>query len=127
MAVMAKRGDADAHPSDGRPSHVRGRSADHRATPFRAIIASSVFLALLAMTLLVGGHAAIGPLLRSAMAERDAKAVGDIVFAMPDGRFCRHMSFDNATAEMTESAVGPCPDIAARGGGRAKSFAWGEK
>jgi tRNA A37 threonylcarbamoyltransferase TsaD len=107
----------------------QARSSDDGATSTRAVIASSVFIVLLAATLLVGGGAAIDPFLRSAMADRDARANGDIVVTMPDGKFCRHMSFDNATATMVEGTVEPCKsDIvrdsnappAARGG-----FAWG--
>ena len=33
---------------------------------------------------------------------------------MPDGIFCRHMSFDNVTAEMTEGAIERCADDIAR-------------
>jgi hypothetical protein len=78
------------------------------ATSTRAVIASSVFIVLLAATLLVGGRAAIDPFLRSALSTQDARANGDIVVTMPDGKFCRHMSFDNATASMIEGTVEPC-------------------
>jgi hypothetical protein len=82
---------------------------------------------LLAAALLVGGHAAIDPLLRSAAAARDARAVGDVVYSMPDGKFCRHMSFDNLTSEMIEGTVVPCPDSVVRDEFRNKTagFAWG--
>ena len=79
-----------------RPS--RARLQEERAKSASVAIASSLFLALIAAALLVGGHAAIGPLLRSAIAARDAKETGDVVYTMPDGIFCRHMSFDNVTA-----------------------------
>lgn len=93
----------------------------------RAIIASSAFLVLLAATLLIGGHAAIAPLLRSVMAARDERAVGDIIYPMPDGKFCRHMSFDNTTAEIVEGAIAPCPDGISRIHiHTAKGFAWGQ-
>jgi hypothetical protein len=80
------------------------------ATSLRAIIVSSLFLVLLAGSLLVGGHAAIDPLLRMAIAARDGRTIGDVVLAMPDGKFCRHMSFDNNTAEIIEGAIERCPD-----------------
>ncbi|MGA2891995.1 MAG: hypothetical protein ABSE22_03945 [Xanthobacteraceae bacterium] len=96
-------------------------------TSFRAIIASSAFLMLFAIAMLFGGHAAIEPLLRSAMAARDAKGIGDIVYAMPDGKLCRHMSFDNGTSEMVEGEMSPCPDNLAREKFRVhRGFAWGE-
>jgi hypothetical protein len=98
------------------------------ATSARAIIVSSIFLILLAATLLFGGRAAIDPLLRSAMAAREANAVGDVVYSMPDGKFCRHMSFDNGTGDMAEGTVEQCPDDIARQEFRRTSsgFAWGE-
>jgi hypothetical protein len=95
-------------------------------TSVRAIIASSAFLVLFSVTLMIGGHAAIDPLLRSAMAARETRELGDVVVTMSDGKFCRHMSFDNATAEIVEGKVGPCPESVARGEFRTyRSFAWG--
>jgi hypothetical protein len=96
------------------------------ATSAHAAIVSSLFLVVLAASLLFGGHAAIDPLLRSAAAARDAKAVGDVVYSMPDGKFCRHMSFDNLTAEMVEGTVVRCPDDVVRDEFRNKTsgFAW---
>ena len=105
---------------------LRGRRDDDGPTSVRAVSTAALFLVLLATTLLVGGHAAVAPLLSSAMAARDAKAMGDVIYAMPDGIFCRHMSFDNATAAMIEGAVEACPDGIARGRtNAARNFAWG--
>jgi hypothetical protein len=76
------------------------------------VIVSSLFLVLFAATLLVGGHAAIDPLLQSALQsaadERDAQSAGDIVYTMPDGVFCRHMSYDNVTGEQTGGSLQRC-------------------
>ena len=93
----------------------RPRRGGDGQTSVRAIIASSAFLVLFSVTLMVGGHAAIDPLLRSAMAARETRELGDVVVTMADGKFCRHMSFDNATAEIVEGKVGPCPDSVSRG------------
>jgi hypothetical protein len=111
------------------PPHKRSpKRRDDGATSTRAVIASSTFLVLFAGTLLVGGHAAIDPLLRSVAQARESRAVGDIVYTMPDGKFCRHMSFDNATAEMTENAIAPCQNDIARNRPReSRGFAWGEQ
>jgi hypothetical protein len=110
-----------------RPSKRSRKPPEDGATSARAVIASSTFLVLFASTLLIGGHAAIDPLLRSVSAARETLAVGDVVYTMPDGKFCRHMSFDNATAEMTESAVAPCQNDIARNRSRdSRGFAWGE-
>jgi hypothetical protein len=107
-----------------RPS--RSLLEDDRQKSGRIAIVSSLFLVLVGAALLVGGHAAIDPLLKSAVAAREAKAVGEVVFAMPDGIFCRHMSFDNATAEVTESTLERCANNIVREHSRAaRGFAWG--
>jgi len=81
---------------------------------------------LIAAALLVGGRAAIGPLLRSAFAAREANGVGDVVLSMPDGVFCRRMAFDNVTAEVTERAIERCPSLASKRGAP-RGFAWGNQ
>lgn len=86
----------------------RTRRDEANANSTGVAITSSLFLLLLAAALLIGGHAAIDPLLRSAFAARAANGVSDVVFAMPDGIYCRHMSFDNATGELTERALERC-------------------
>jgi hypothetical protein len=103
--------------------------SDDGAASVHAVIVSSLFLVLLAASLLFGGHAAIDPILRAAGAARDAKAVGDVVYSTADGKLCRHMTFDNATAEMREGNVVPCPDDVARDEFRTSSrgnFNWGQ-
>lgn len=105
--------------------------SDRRATSTRAVIASSIFIVLFAVALLLGGRAAIDPFLHPADAY-DPRAGGDVVVTMPDGKFCRHMSFDNATASMIEGTIEPCrtdisrdfgvPAVAPHGG-----FAWGTR
>ena len=104
----------------------RARRDEERANSLGLIITTSLFFVLFAAAIMFGGHAAIGPLLRRAIATRDAQGMGDIVYAMPDGVFCRHMSFDNATGEVAEGAVERCPDRI--GDGRAlttSKFEWG--
>ena len=88
----------------------RARLDEERAKSTRIAIVSSLFLVLFAAVLLIGGHAAIDPLLQSAVEAREAKGVGAVVYAMPDGIFCRHMSFDNVTAEVTEGGIERCPN-----------------
>jgi hypothetical protein len=93
----------------------------------RVVIVSSLFFVLIAAGLLVGGHVAIVPLLQAAVAARQSNGTGDVVYTMPDGIFCRRMSFDNATAEVTQGGIERCskdisggPSQAARGMG----FQW---
>jgi hypothetical protein len=109
-------------------SQVRLR--DDGATSTRAVIASSVFIVLLSVGLLFGGHAAIDPFLHPSPEMRDARGASDIVVTMPDGKFCRHMSFDNTTASMIEGTIEPCLTDITRDKGPAVStpprgFAWG--
>lgn len=111
--------------SPGARRGARLRWADGE-TSLRAVIASSFFLVLLSGTMLIGGHAAIDPLLQLAISARDGRAIGDVVMRMPDGKFCRHLSFDNDTAEMIEGDIERCPDgIASEHFRPVRSFAWG--
>jgi hypothetical protein len=88
-------------------------SKDTAGSSIRAVIASSVFIILLAAALLAGGHAAIDPFLHPSLDMADARGSSDVVVTMPDGKFCRHMSFDNTTASMVEGTIVPCTvDIA---------------
>jgi hypothetical protein len=91
-----------------------------------AVIVFSAFLVLFAATVLIGGHAAIDPLLQSAAEARDSQTSGDIVYTMPDGVFCRHLSYDNVTGEQTGGSIRPCDnDILARSRVRSyRHFTW---
>jgi hypothetical protein len=102
----------------------RARFEAEREKSTSVVIVSSLFLVLIAATVLVGGHAAIDPLLRSAMESREAKGVGDVFYTMPDGILCRHMSFDNATGEASEGALEPCAEDIARHVRPKQGFAW---
>ena len=84
-----------------------------------------LFLVLFTAALLIGGHAAIDPILQSAVDARETKGTGDVVVTMPDGIFCRHMSFDNVTAEIIEGGIERCAkDIAGNRPHTGRGFAW---
>jgi hypothetical protein len=107
------------------PKPSRARFEAEREKSASVVIVSSLFLVLIAAGLLVGGHAAIDPLLRSVIEARESNATGDVLYAMPDGMYCRHMSFDNTTAEVTEGAIERCAqDIGSQHGRSAQGFAW---
>lgn len=104
----------------------RVRRDEERANSLALIVTTSLLFVLFASAIMVGGHAAIGPLLLKGTAASDDNSTGDIVYAMPDGVFCRHMSFDNATGEISGGAVERCGE----GPGRADDekstkFKWG--
>jgi hypothetical protein len=92
-----------------RPAYLRALGLAH-ANSLGLIVTTSLFFILLASAIMFGGHAAIGPLLRSVAPGGNGTRTGDIVYTMPDGVFCRHMSYDNATGDVTESGVERCPD-----------------
>ena len=95
-------------------------------SPGAIVIVSSLFLVLFTAALLIGGHAAIDPILQSAVDARETKGTGDVVVTMPDGIFCRHMSFDNVTAEIMEGGIERCTkDIAGNRPRTGRGFAWG--
>lgn len=120
--VEGERAGADAL------GHGRSLSRRHeaRANSLGLIITTSIFFVLLAATIMFGGHAAIGPLLKRAVGTPSPTASGDLVFAMPDGMFCRHMSYDNATGNLVEEGIVRCPE---RPGGKksfeSPEFKWG--
>jgi hypothetical protein len=103
----------------------RARMDEERAKSGRVVIVSSLFLVLFVAALLIGGHAAIDPILQSAVDARETKGTGDVVVTMPDGIFCRHMSFDNVTAEIVEGGIERCTkDIAGNRPHTGRGFAW---
>jgi hypothetical protein len=106
-----------------RPS--RARFSDGQAASGRVVIVASLFLVLFAATLLIGGHAAIDPLLQSAADSREASSIGAVVYAMPDGTYCRHMSFDNVTAQETEGGIERCEsDVSGISSRSNRVFSW---
>jgi hypothetical protein len=106
----------------------RARLDEEQTKSTRVAIVSSLFLVLFAAALLIGGHAAIDPILQSAVVARDSQGVGEVVYTMPDGIFCRRMSFDNVTAEITEAGIERCQtDIAGSRPHATRGFAWSTK
>jgi len=105
---------------------ARAHRDDQRAKSTRVAVVLSLFLVLLATALLVGGRVVIDPMLQAAAQARAANRVGAIVYTTPDGIFCRHLAFDNVTAELTEGGAEKCAgDIITGQVNRASNFAWG--
>ena len=101
---------------------------ENRAKTARVAVVLSLFLVVLAAGLMIGGKAVIDPLLQKAAERREAHRMGDIVFSMRGGMLCRHLSFDNKTAAITEGAVAPCEsDVRSKKGAIAQGFAWGAR
>lgn len=89
-------------------SHMR--RDEKRANSLALIVTTSLLFILIASALMVGGHAAIGPLLSRSVPTGEANTTGDIVYTMPDQVFCRHMTFDNATGSINEGVTKRCED-----------------
>ena len=104
---------------------ARAYRDDQRAKSARLAVVLSLFLVVLAAALLVGGRVVIDPMLQSAAQARAINRVGAIIYTMPDGIFCRHLSFDNVTAELTEGGVEKCEGPTAGRANRISDFAWG--
>jgi hypothetical protein len=105
--------------------HSRVRFDDGQAASGHVAIVSSLFLVLLTAALLIGGHAAIDPLLQSAADNRVASSAGAVVYTMPDGIYCRHVSFDNVTAQETEGGIERCnSDVSGSRPRSNRAFSW---
>ena len=109
------------------PWSSRSRRLELRAKTARLVVVLLLFLMLITAAMFIGGRSVIGPMLQKAMAQtRDTHRTGAIVFTTPDGTFCRHLAFDNKTAELRESTVLQCPEARSRESAHAPSgFAWG--
>jgi hypothetical protein len=121
-------GAPDRPDGGGTVRSARARRDERHTKSARLIIVLTLFAAFLAPALLIGGRAIIEPMLRAANEARQANRIGDVVFTMPDGAFCRHLSFNNKTAEVSESTVDRCPEARPRGKEAItpqKGFAWG--
>jgi len=102
----------------------RRRHADECVNSLAFAVTAALLFVLVAGAVMFGGRIAIAPLLPRNGA--DADRTGSIVYAMPDGVFCRRMAFDNSTAEVTSVAVERCPGaIGVAGGPAGGRFDWG--
>jgi hypothetical protein len=106
---------------------AHARRVERHAKTARLTIMLSLLLACVATVFVIGGRAVLDPLQHEDV--REANRTGAIVFTMPDGAFCRHLAFDNSTAEVIESTVAKCPEARPRfkaqeSTSSEKGFAW---
>jgi len=87
--------------------------------------AFTLFIVLAAAALLARGGFTFGPMLHWAGVGGSTERPGDVLMSMPDGTFCRRLSFDNATAELGGGNVERCPDKRDIGRHGSSGFAWG--
>lgn len=104
------------------------RRHERQSKTARIAIVFLSFLIVLGAALLAGGKTFIAPMLRSAAEPSEAHRMGHMVIAMRDGAFCRHLSFDNRTAQLTEGAVEHCSRGRTKGTiVEEKGFSWGAR
>ena len=106
------------------------RRYEQHTKTMRLAIVLSLFLMFLASALLIGGRSFIDPLLQAAARTRESNRTGSVVVTMPGSTLCRHLSFDNKTAELSESSVGRCSQTASPSGEPVRAsngFAWGTR
>ena len=102
----------------GHKPHLR--RDEERANSLALVITVSLFVVLFASALMVGTHLQIGPVRRTTT--REANIAGEIVYTMPGGILCRHMTFDNATGEISKADIERCPGDA--DAPRSTGFKW---
>lgn len=105
---------------------TRARRDERHAKAVRTGVVLSLFFVLLMAALLVGGRAIIDPLMLAASGDSEANRIGEIVYTMPDGAFCRHLSFDNVTGTVTERTVEQCDENIGRPKRARTGFTWGK-
>ena len=112
-----------------RLGHVSHATLDEkRANSLALIITTSLLFVLLASALMVGGHAVISPLLRAPAVTGNTHNRGDVVYTMPDGTFCQHMTFDNTTGRITSGGIDRCDPDSGRGAANTGAgFKWGSR
>ena len=104
---------------------MRARRDEQRAKKIRTAVVLSLFMLFLVGALLLGGRAAIDPLLQAAGDGREARREGQIILTMPDGIYCRHVAFDNTTGAFSERTVEQCAnDISKPRTRESIGFAW---
>lgn len=91
----------------------RTRRDEERAYSLALIVTVSLLFILIASALMVGGHAAIGPLVNRGTSAGQANSTGAVVYTMPDRVFCRRMTFDNATGTISKDTMKRCADASA--------------
>ena len=122
----------DLSPSNGEhalsAAHARRelrRSREARTRFWRASIVSTFFIAVLIANLFVGAVVVVGAFRKEP--DTASIAIGRATIPTLDGVFCRHVLFDNRTAETKEDKISRCDDRDdVRSRRRAGSiFSWG--
>jgi hypothetical protein len=101
------------------------RSREARTGFWRVSIVSAFFVAVLIANLFVGAVVVVGAFRKEP--DSTSTAIGRATIPTLDGVFCRHVVFDNRTAETKEDKVSRCDDRDdAKSRRRSKStFSWG--
>lgn len=89
----------------------------------RVVIICGFFAALMGIASLVGVQKMIDTSRREAEALSDSHRVSRVVYTLRDKTFCRHVSFDNVSGQISEEGTRLCdPNAASQ-----RDFVWGRK
>ena len=115
---------ADTPPRSGRELR---RAREARTKIWRVSVVAFFFVVVLGANLFVGAALMLKVLHTEAGETAGSMRFGRITFPMLDGVFCRHVLFDNTTAEAKEDKVSRCDDDRIRERpGHTTSFNWGK-
>jgi uncharacterized membrane protein YgcG len=106
----------------------QARIHERRTNSLGVVIITVLLFILVAAALTAGGNVFISRHLQSTSAERKAMETGDIVVAMPDGVYCRHLVFDNRSGKVSGAKIEQCSSAADIGSDSSGSrFRWGRR
>ncbi len=111
---------------DGAPAVARApRARERRNGILRVLIVTAFFVMMLGANLFIGSVVLVGGLKEENGLGK--YRVGRVTFPLLDGTFCRHILFDNVTAQALDDNVSACADdIAPPRPGRRTRFNWGK-
>ena len=119
--------DTVADTSPRRSGRELRRARETRTKIWRVSVVTVFFAVVLGANLLVGAALMLKALHTQAGETAASTRFGRVTFPMLDGVFCRHVKFDNTTAEATEDKVSRCEDERVRERpGHTTSFNWGK-
>jgi hypothetical protein len=112
--------------NSSRRSRELRHARETRTKIWRVSLVTIFFVVVLGGNLFVGAVLMLKAFRAQAGETAASTAFGRVTYPMLDGVFCRHVLFDNATAQAKEDKVSRCDEDRARERlGRSTTFNWG--